>query len=44
MKKEELEFEEQEEEQPTEILPKGRRLYSDKPDRSIFVGILGTPY
>jgi len=36
MKEEELEFEEQEEEQPTEILPKERRLYSDKPDRSIF--------
>jgi len=28
MKEEELEFEEQEEEQPTEILPKERRLYS----------------
>ncbi len=36
MKEEELEFEEQEEEQPTEILPKERRVYSDKPDRSIF--------
>jgi hypothetical protein len=36
MKEEKLEFENQEEEQPTEILPKERRLYSDKPDRSIF--------
>src|SRR3989304_9794844 len=36
MREEKLEFEEQEEEQPTEILPKERRLYSDKPDRSIF--------
>jgi|GEM_PF-957519 len=34
---EKLEFEDQEEEeQPTEILPKERRVYSDKPDRSIF--------
>jgi len=36
MKEEELEFEDQEEEQPTEIMPKERRVYSDKPDRSIF--------
>lgn len=36
MREDKLEFEEQEEEQPTEILPKERRLYSDKPDRSIF--------
>ncbi len=36
MKEEELEFEDQEEEQPTEIPPKQRRVYSDKPDRSIF--------
>jgi len=36
MKEEEkLEFEEQEEE-PTEIPPEKRRVYSDKPDRSIF--------
>ena len=33
---EKLEFEDLEEEQPTEILPKERRVYSDKPDRSIF--------
>lgn len=33
---EKLEFEDQEEEQPIEILPKERRVYSDKPDRSIF--------
>ncbi|HOV22545.1 MAG TPA: DUF262 domain-containing protein [bacterium] len=32
----ELEFEETKEDQPTEILPKERRVYSDKPDRSIF--------
>lgn len=36
MNEKELEFEDQEEEQPTEILPKERRVYSDKPDRSIF--------
>jgi len=35
MKEEELEFEDQEE-QPIEIVPKERRVYSDKPDRSIF--------
>ena len=35
-KEEKLEFENQEEEQPLEILPKERRVYSDKPDRSIF--------
>lgn len=35
-KEEKLEFEDQEEEQPLEILPKERRVYSDKPDRSIF--------
>lgn len=33
---EKLEFEDQEEEQPIEILPKERRVYSDKPDRSVF--------
>jgi len=33
---EKLEFEDQEEEQPIEIPPKERRVYSDKPDRSIF--------
>lgn len=33
---EKLEFEDQGEEEPTEILPKERRVYSDKPDRSIF--------
>lgn len=33
---EKLEFEDQEEEQPIGILPKERRVYSDKPDRSIF--------
>jgi len=33
---EKLEFEDQEEEQPIEILPKERRVYSDKADRSIF--------
>jgi len=33
---EKLEFEDQEEEQPIEILPKERRVYSDKRDRSIF--------
>jgi len=33
---EKLEFEDQEEEQSIEILPKERRVYSDKPDRSIF--------
>jgi hypothetical protein len=33
---EKLEFEDKEEEQPTENLPKERRVYSDKPDRSIF--------
>ncbi|MGA2318375.1 MAG: DUF262 domain-containing protein [Thermodesulfobacteriota bacterium] len=33
---EKLEFEDQEEEQLIEILPKERRVYSDKPDRSIF--------
>jgi len=31
-----LEFENQEEEQLTKILTKKRRVYSDKPDRSIF--------
>ncbi|MBC8484808.1 MAG: DUF262 domain-containing protein [Bacteroidetes bacterium] len=36
MTKEELEFEEKEEEEPTQILPKERRVYSDKTDRSIF--------
>jgi len=37
MKKEEkLEFEDKEEEQPTEILPKERRVYSEKRDGSIF--------
>lgn len=35
MKEEELEFKGQEE-QPTEIIPKERRVYSDKRDRSIF--------
>jgi len=33
---EKLEFEDQEEEQPIEIPPKERRVYSDKRDRSIF--------
>jgi len=33
---EKLEFEDQEEEQPIEIPPKERRVYSDKADRSIF--------
>jgi len=36
IEEEKLEFEEIEEEQPTEILPKERRVYSDKLDRSIF--------
>ncbi len=37
MKDDNLEFDEQqEEEQPTEVLPKERRVYTDKPDRSIF--------
>jgi len=36
MKEEELEFEDKEEEQPIEILHKERRVYSDKPDRSIY--------
>ena len=36
MNKEELEAEEQEKKQPTEIPPKERRVYSDKLDRSIF--------
>jgi len=33
---EKLEFEDQEEEQPIEVLSKERRVYSDKADRSIF--------
>lgn len=36
VEEEKLEFEEIEEEQPTEILPRERRVYSDKTDRSIF--------